>query len=187
MIPLVVAFAACRCASAEREFIEKLYLDNHELMYVVARRYARDEADVDDIVSTSVMKLIAHVQKLMSLECHACRAYVVITVKHAGIDHVRCLRRTATNTDKDLIENIPIICDFDGGILSDERLHQLRSALKYVGERNRQLLEMKYFLEYDDETIAKYMDVKPESVRQMLRRARMRLALEMEKYENGYK
>ena len=43
---------------------------------------------------------------------------------------------------------------------------------------------MKYFLEYDDAAIAEYMGVKQDSVRQMLRRARRRLALEMEDYEN---
>ena len=93
MLPLMCVFAGCECISVEREFLERLYMENRELMYVVARRYASSAADVDDIVSAGITKLISHVQELMDMECHALKAYVVITVKHAGIDHARRARR----------------------------------------------------------------------------------------------
>ena len=178
MLPLMCVFAGCECISVEREFLERLYMENRELMYVVARRYASSAADVDDIVSAGITKLISHVQELMDMECHALKAYVVITVKHAGIDHARRARRELPHTGDRLIDNV------HAGLIGNERFCRLRDALRKLSEKDRTLLEMKYFLEYDDAAIAEYMDVKQDSVRQMLRRARRRLALEMEDYEN---
>lgn len=37
MLPLMCVFAGCECISVEREFLERLYMENRELMYVVAR------------------------------------------------------------------------------------------------------------------------------------------------------
>ena len=54
MLPLMCVFAGCECISVEREFLERLYMENRELMYVVARRYASSAADVDDIVSAGI-------------------------------------------------------------------------------------------------------------------------------------
>ena len=184
MLPLICVFAGCDCISVEREFLERLYMENRELMYVVARRYAGSAADVDDIGSAGITKLVSHVQKLMDMECHVLKAYVVITVKHAGIDHARRARREMPHTGEGLIENVKADGDVDAGLIGDERLCRLRDALGKISEKDRTLLEMKYFLEYDDATIAEYMNVKQDSVRQMLRRARRRLALEMEDYEN---
>lgn len=184
MLSLTCVFAGCECISVEREFLERLYMENRELMYVVARRYASSAADVDDIVSAGITKLISHVQEFMDMECHALKAYVVITVKHAGIDHARRARRELPHTGDRLIDNVQADGDVDAGLIGNERLCRLRDALRKLSEKDRTLLEMKYFLEYDDAAIAEYMDVKQDSVRQMLRRARRRLALEMEDYEN---
>lgn len=67
-LPLTCVFAGCECISVEREFLERLYMENRELMYVVARRYASSAADVDDIVSAGITRLISHVQELMDME-----------------------------------------------------------------------------------------------------------------------
>ena len=160
MLPLTCVFAGCECISVEREFLERLYMENRELMYVVARRYASSAADVDDIVSAGITKLISHVQKLMDMECHALKAYVVITVKHAGIDHARRARRELPHTGDRLIDNVQADGDVDAGLIGNERLCRLRDALRKLSEKDRTLLEMKYFLEYDDAAIAEYMDVK---------------------------
>lgn len=184
MLPLICVFAGCECISVEREFLERLYMENRERMYVVARRYASSAADADDIVSAGITKLISHVQKLINMERHALKAYVVITVKHAGIDHARRARRELPHTGEGLIENVKADGSVDVGLIVNERRYRLRDALKKLSERDRTLLEMKYFLEYDDAAIAEYMGVKQDSVRQMLRRARKRFAAEMEDYEH---
>lgn len=158
-----------------REFMEKLYLEQRELMYIVARRYVRSAADVDEVMMESLLRLLDKHEKLTTLDCNMLKAYVVSTVKNTAINYVKRNAHEQPHADDGIIENIASQSESDEGLLADERAQTVRKALAELQPADRMALEMKYFLEYDDCRIAHELGVKPDSVRQRLRRARNRL------------
>jgi RNA polymerase sigma-70 factor (ECF subfamily) len=61
-------------------------------------------------------------------------------------------------------------------ILEDERFAQVRALLAELSEPDRELLTLRYALDYEIETIAEVLDIKSAAVHMRLTRARQRLA-----------
>lgn len=161
---------------SDRAFMEELYQTYERLMYATARCYLTPE-DSADAVQDGVERLMGRIDILQRLEKPALIRYIGLTVQTAAIDILRrkrahptvlSLEEYAVQAKQDL--------DLEEALCGNERLEEFRAAWKKLDEKDRFLLQQKYFLELNDEELARYYGCKPDSIRMKLTRARRRLA-----------
>ena len=73
----------------DREFLTDMFYNYSRLMYSTAGKYSDDTFEKEDIVQEALVRLIAKVDTLRSLQKRALASYIVITVKHTAINHLR--------------------------------------------------------------------------------------------------
>ncbi len=169
----------------ERTFMEQLYMDYHKLMYAQVRRLTKDNYDVEEIVQESLLHLIEKVNLLQSLPKDRLVNYIISTARYTGYAYFRKRRRNELISFDD-VEFAQADCQTSmNGLdelviqkIENEQLYYVWTSLK---ERDQMLLNMKYILGYTNKEIAKVFDVKPESIRMMLTRAKRNLSTELEK------
>lgn len=71
-----------------RKFAE-LYESYRELMFGVALRILRSEADAEDAVQQAFLSIFENFKKISRVHCPKTRAYVVIITEHKALDLLR--------------------------------------------------------------------------------------------------
>jgi RNA polymerase sigma-70 factor (ECF subfamily) len=169
----------------DRLFMEKLYRDNHRLMYWAAHKVIGATCDLDDVVADACVSLIRKIHVIREMEGNILRAYVISTVRNTALSHLRAEgRRRARGGDadaEDLASEEPSplerICALDMAA-------RLMDAIERLPARDQDVLRMKYFSDLTDAEIAEILGIERVTVRVELSRARKRayqLMMEMEK------
>ena len=168
---------------SDRAFMEELYQTYETLMYATARKYLPPE-DSADAVQDGVERLIGKIETLRHLEKPALIRYIGLTVQTAAIDLWR--RKTAhpaaLSLEEGTVGENPD-CDLEELLCGKERMEAFRAAWRKLEEKDRLLLQQKYFLELSDEELAGSYGCKPDSIRMKLTRARRRLGHLMQREE----
>lgn len=169
----------------DRAFMEKLYIDYHKLMYSQVRRLSKDYYDIEEIVQESLLHLIEKISLLQSLPRDRLVNYIISTARYTGYAYFRKKRKDElisfddvefSQTDWQVSKN-----GLDAVIIQKVEIEKLYSVWTGLKERDQMLLSMKYILDYTNKEIAEVFDVKPESIRMMLTRAKRNLSTELEK------
>lgn len=182
------AFLALIADEAPRGFMEELYFTYRSAMYEAAYAVMRHHQDTEDIIQDTILKLIEKFELLQRFECFTLRSYVVISVRRTAID---LLRRRGRRSE--LLFDDEIFLDHMGGegetpedcLLRETETQHLHAALERLAQRQRDLLNMKYFLELSDAEIAETYGIAKGSVRSLLSRARKALAEKMKEFDDA--
>ena len=170
-------------------FVEGLYQRHRALLYRFAKGRGRDEAEADDIVSETLLRLFRNAETLLPLPEPRLVDYVVKTVQSVAGDHDRRRRsydRRFTCLDEEMSLPQP---EADPELAYLERegkrdsVRRLYEALSELSEADRLLLVGKYFDCASDEALARQLGVKTASVRMKLTRARSRAKRILERKE----
>ena len=158
----------------DRAYLDALYRQHCRLMFAAAWKYTSDRSTAEDIVSESIVALIGKVDVLRAMEPAALRSYLVTTVRNAAFSHFRrmqridayrlCIRDEAIARLPEQLPSAP-----------QNELADVIRAMHCMNERDQAVLKMKYFYGLDNGEIARAMNLSPESIRQILSRARKRL------------
>lgn len=167
---------------SDRKFIEDLYQTHKRLMFFVAKGYASEKEDREDIVQTAVEKLMRQVPKLREMEEQRRAAYVTYTVKSVAVDMYRVRKRRREHVvsledqgyDWLEIEDTRVI-PMDNYLVSQEMQSRLKEVWPRLPEEDQILLEGRYTWELTDQELADRVRCKPGSIRMKLTRARRRL------------
>lgn len=176
----MILFPAAILAIADegdRAFMRALYLDYHNLMCAQAYQVMKARQDLDDVVDEACEKLICKIPLLRAMDCRVLRAYLVTTVRNTALNRLsRASARRETGRDVvKILENEPSgDAPVDEGLLRSERVAALMRAIKALSERDQEVLRMKYILDLDDGEMARALNVKPNSVRACVARAKKR-------------
>lgn len=157
---------------SDKEFLDLIYQQYSQFVYLQATRYCYTKEQIDDIVQQTWLSLCSKSEVLRTLSSPALLSYLSTTVRN----EIRMLHR------KQRIETIPIefidqlsddcMNSFDNyfdEFLQKEQFYKLWDC---VDPGSRELLERKYMLYEDDSDIAKKLGVKESSIRMYLTRAR---------------
>lgn len=177
MFPLI--FSTIRNAQ-DRIFMERFYEQYHKLMYSQINKITRDSDDVEEIMQEVWVCLIEKVSLLQTMERDRLVNYSISVARYTAFAFLRKKKRLKLLSIDDCelgwysqqaldsrLEEI-IIQKIEG-----ETLYFVWTHLK---ERDQALLNMKYILEYTNDEIAEVLDVKPESIRMLLTRAKRNLS-----------
>lgn len=163
---------------SSRDFMLRLYVNSVTRMYLEAVKYVSDKETAEDVVSDAVVKLVEKVDLLQQLDAGKRLPYAITTVRHMAYRHLRRENRLEL-TSFDALEALLPSADAettDDKILKEQRKARLRELLAAIPTEDRLLLEEKYILLWSDDEIAKTLDIRPNSVRMRLTRAKRRVA-----------
>ncbi|MEG1193845.1 MAG: sigma factor, partial [Clostridia bacterium] len=92
----------------DRTFMESLYRTHRCVMYAQALKILRNRQDVDDVVNEACVRLICKISTLRTLDGNILRGYIVSTVKHVALNHIRDTMREQTGEDvAQILEKMP--------------------------------------------------------------------------------
>lgn len=161
---------------SDREFMVWLYQEYERIMFATARRYTQDNYVCEVIVQDSLVKLLTKVGQLRKYKRSILTGYIVSTVKHTSIDHLRTAGRENTlqvTWDDDSLGQLPSNNPSAETILIlAEQKKLLIKIWSKIPDADRQLLERKYIQGCSDEQLSETFHCKPSSIRMKLTRAR---------------
>ncbi len=171
LIPFALAAAIQCCDSEEdRAFMTSLYLNNSRRLFKYAFHLCGNRQDAEDAVQDAFLSLVPKSSELRAMQTDRVTAYLFTTLKHAVWLAYRKKKRITETEQRRLskysAEEVPSF---------DYTFDEMMETLPRLSEKDQVLLQMKYFLRMSDSEIADRFQVKPCSVKMMVRRARQRL------------
>ena len=172
LLPGPVYLAVMSSGSGEdRSFLTALYLGLRKELFTYAYRLCGSRQTAEDAVQDAFVSLVPRVSSLRAMQQDRLRAYVFVTVKNA----VYRIHRNDEKARHAEADSAADTAPAEEEPLSGYDADALMTALPQLSEREQALLHMKYFLRQSDQEIAEQLQVKPDSVRMLLTRARRRL------------
>lgn len=161
----------------DRDFMEALYDRHNRLMFATAWKYLSDKATVEDVVADSCLALIGKLDTLRDLDEDNLRLYIITTVRHTAISHLRRQQSVRLHTvDADDAEDVfdasANALSFEDRIVLRDELRHVLEALGRLPDKEQQVLRMKYAEQMSDAEIAQIVGLSKNSITQYVRRAR---------------
>lgn len=160
---------------SDREYMTQLYLQYQRLMYSTINKITQDSWLTEDVMQTSLEKLIDKIPLLKSFDRNRLVNYIISTCKNTAYNELNAMARQRifgfddcrdqNDSDEDTFEIEKYL------ILKDD-IGSLARIWPSLDARSRYLLEARYILGKSTKEIAIDLEIKPESVRMALTRAR---------------
>ncbi|MEG0322281.1 MAG: sigma-70 family RNA polymerase sigma factor [Oscillospiraceae bacterium] len=159
----------------DRVFMEELFQNYQRLMYNEICKIVRNPWNTEDVMQSTLIKLIDKISTLRSRSRDQLVNYIISACKNTAYNYVRDHAHPQESPFEDYLNTASI--DQDGHtlelrLMKREELDCLARAWPKLDERTRRLLEGYYILEKPMTALASELDIKPESVRMALTRAR---------------
>lgn len=162
---------------SDREFLTEMFYNFSRLMFSTAGNYVENTFEKEDIVQEALVRLIGKVDTLRTLQRGALASYIVVTVKHTAINHLR----KSSKSDKRILDIFEGFSDeipdsesdnMDERVILSDNIGKLSKVWPELSEAERFLLEGKYICGYTDAELADTLGCKEGSIRMKLTRAR---------------
>ena len=160
---------------SDREFMSRVYTQYQWLMYDTIKHVVGDHWSTEDVVQTTLVKLIDKLEKLKSLDDRHMVHYIITACKHTAYNEVRRhTRHPVFSIDEDCSfgDELHLVHNMESHLIHEEDLQRMANIWGKLDERSRFALEARNILEKTDEEIAESLDIAPSSVRMVLTRAR---------------
>ena len=171
-----------------REFIASIYSRYKNYLFSLAYRYFADPSDCDDIVQDAVIRLMQNIAILRRLDDCQMITYVNMTVRSVALDALdRKKRRQRLFEDEPFEQAIlhNVICDatnsVEEAVLTSEQSRAVRNAMNRLPERFEMLIIGRYYLHLTDEELAALHGCQRQSLRTVMKRAKLMMQKELEK------
>ena len=160
----------------DRAFMQRLWQDYRRYMFFTARRYARDDAVLEDIVSESLMRLMEKLDTLRGLNEIRLQAYIRNTVRSQAVNALRADIREARGMDREALSGVAAPEDPAWRRIElAEELELLLEAVERLPENERRAVKLRYGEGKRDAEIAAALGVAESTVRKYLAAARQKL------------
>lgn len=159
--------------ASDREFMTDLYIQYNRLMYKTIKGLVHNESDIEDILQSTLERLIDKIPTLRGLSVPQRANYVVSACRRISFNYNRTQSRHPVVS---LDESFEAVSEVN---VADQVIHQLdlESLMRIwdkMDEQTRFLLSAKYLMEASDAEIAAQLGISTGSVRTYLTRARRR-------------
>lgn len=173
---------------SDRLFLEMLYDNYNGLMFNQARRYFQNQADIEDVVQQSFVKLMKYLPTIRKLNRNILAAYIVNVIRSCSMDIYRKRKIEKETNFSDFFEDFEetVVDDFDLDCMVEKSLcvEQLTNAILQLPEQDQFVLEAKYLQCWSDSEIAEVLGIKANTVRTRLFRAKKKSILILSRGKN---
>lgn len=164
----------------DRAYMTRLFVKYQRLMYRTIYDILGDKWATEDVLQTTLLRLIDHLDTLRRLEPEGLAGYIAAACRHTAYNAVRDSSRHPWLP----LDGEPEVPDerqeVEDRVLRRLELDALAQVWPRLDENTRWLLEARYILDYSDGELARELGVKPDSVRMALTRARRKARRLME-------
>lgn len=168
----------------DRAYMTRLFVKYQRLMYRTIYDILGDKWATEDVLQTTLLRLIDHLDTLRRLEPEGLAGYIAAACRHTAYNAVRDSSRHPWLP----LDGGPEVPDerqeVEDRVLRRLELDALAQVWPRLDENTRWLLEARYILDYSDGELARELGVKPDSVRMALTRARRKARRLMESQHN---
>ena len=178
MLPIVISAIE---SPEERDLMTEFYTQYHGLMYHEAQKHLPISEDAEDIVYEALIKIIDKIDVFRELKHWQQVQYALTTVRNLSYLLLKRQNHFAfvsfdTLDDEMLADENALPEDAVQRSLRDAGVRKIWNSLDL---EDKILLEQKYILRWKDTEIAEPLQIKPESVRMRLTRAKRNLMKEL--------
>lgn len=168
----------------DQEKFELIYHTYQSSLYHLAYSITKNPCDAEDVIQTSMIKLIHVLYKIPGDEIMspACKALLITIVRNTSLDLLRRRKHMP----------VPVESFVDSRSASTEdiyiRTEELRTVIRYIGElqeKYRDVLRLRVFYQLTAKETAEIMCINEANVNTLLGRARKQLGKMYEEYKNG--
>lgn len=169
-----------RQARTDEFAFEKLYEHFFPRVYNFVYARLKNSADADDVTSITFMKMNENLE-LYNPDKAAFSTWLFRIATNAIVDHTRKTeRRQETEWDDFFDPAAPAQIEPEAQTLVAENNRELLKALDMLNERERRVVELKFFSELDSKSIADIMSMSESNVRVTLHRTLAKLKKTLE-------
>ena len=159
----------------DRDFMTILYEKYNRLMYSEIKQILNDSWIAEDVMHSTVEKLIDKVEKLRTLDRDHLVNYIIVASRNQAKNYIRDNKKHAAYSFDEVFdlpdqERSREAMEFK--LIHIEDLYRLPKIWDQLDERSRYLLNGYYIQEKTMTELAAELKIKPESVRMALSRAR---------------
>lgn len=160
----------------EREILDELFLQHYCAMYNRVLSIVKNKQDAEDVVANAVLSLFDKASFLQSLPPHKCAAYMVRTAKRQAFKYYKARRRKSVTALDAEMETLPAEVSIDPLelVCMRDRKREVGAALCKLSERDRLLLDCRYYENLSDQEIAALLAIDVQNVRKYMYIARRR-------------
>lgn len=155
----------------DRSKFVQLYEQYKYLMIFVASQLLSDKSSVEDAVQESFIKIIKHFEDIGKVDSPETKNFIIIVTKNTSRDIQRKLNAhpIVDIDDLQLVSDIDEISDYTNVVA-------IKNAIKSLPVKLRDVIELKYFYDKDNNEIADLLSITEATVRKRLERAREQLS-----------
>lgn len=149
----------------DRKFIEQLYIEQYQLMYASACKFAYKQQDIDDIIAETCMHLMSRIALLQALAPKQIRVYIISTIRNISMRYrARCIR------DEGVFSTLDEQCvcrgeSIEKGVELAAQIEHVVDAIDRLPEKERLVLRLKFGMDMKDSDIAEDAGLSQSSVR----------------------
>lgn len=168
----------------DKDKFASLYKIYFQPLYNAALEMLKDHAASEDVVHETFLILIDNIDNVDEQESLKTWNYLVTIVRRLCIDSLRRQKKTIfydmeTNDDWTISDD-----DIEAEFIGKETTELVKTLIQQMDYPYKQILLLQYYNKMKGRDIAKTLNLKPENVRQIAKRARMQLKKLLEK--RGY-
>lgn len=162
--------------SQDRAILEQLFTEHFNSMLYAAMKIISNKADAEDVVVNAALSLFDKASFLQSLPPHKCAAYMVRTAKRQAFKYYKARRRKSVTVLDAEMEALPAEVSIDPLelVCMRDRKREVGAALCKLSERDRLLLDCRYYENLSDQEIAALLAIDVQNVRKYMYIARRR-------------
>lgn len=158
-----------------QEEFQKLYAAHGRAVWAVAYARSMNAETANDILQESFLRLWREMQK--GLVVRQMRAWLIRVARNLSEDVARGSFQRNGTFGPEMFETIGSKSEPPDMRMETQELHQqIREGLQEIAPQDREILTMRYALDYEVPDIAKALELQPSAVHMRLSRARIRLA-----------
>lgn len=159
-------------SEADKTLFEQLYLKYKGLMYHIAYQILQNREDAEDAVHQSFVSIAKHIKKITAVESPKTYGYIVTIIERKSIDCLRAKKHIITTDFENSEPGIEIPPPGEG---------EVEDAIAKLKPSYREVILLRYAYGYKTTELAKILEMKPDTVRKLLWRAKEALKKNLEK------
>lgn len=160
---------------SDRDYMQRLFEEHYSLMLAAARKITRQNQDVDEIVSESLMALYEKIDRLRQFEHNELRLYIVSTVRNTAVNVLKRNKRMNMrflHVPDEVVNQAPGRENTEQKVILIDEFNRVSKAIYALPERERLVMQFKFEMGKSNEEVAEAMGISTESVRRYINRAR---------------
>lgn len=158
-------------SESDKSLFEQLYIRYKGLMYHIAYRILQNREDAEDAVHQAFVSIAKNIKKITEVNCPKTYGYIVTIIERKSIDILRANKHIVSTDFEESEPGIEIPPPGEGG---------LADAIAKLNPRYREVILLHYAYGYKTNELANMLDIKQDSVRRLLWRAKEALKKQLE-------